>query len=66
MRTLLICLIIALMSTAAAIVTIARDYNKPLAPPANVRIIKPCETGGGDRTHTTGHGYYMRRAERGK
>ena len=27
---------------------------------------KTWEKGGGDRTHTTGHGYYLRRADRGK
>jgi hypothetical protein len=64
MRTLIFCIILALLSTAYAFVDISRDLQPKLT--QSVRIIKTWETGGGERTHTTGHGYYQRRAERGK
>lgn len=64
MRTLVICTILALLSTAVAITQISRDLQPKLN--RTIHALKKWETGGGDRTHTTGHGYYQRRAERNR
>lgn len=64
MRTLVICIILALLSTAYAITEISRDLQPKLTKATHV--LKTWETGGGERTHTTGHGYYQRRADRGR
>lgn len=61
MRTITILLFFTLLSTCAHIFV---EYRKPPLNPD-----RPAwETGAGSqqRTHTTGHGYYLRRAERGK
>lgn len=64
MRTIVFCLIIALLSTAYTITQIARDLHPRLI--QSERVLKTWEKGSGKRTHTTGHGYYQRRAERGR